>query len=122
MRFIQQKRKMNKKQEREKRGANRKQEIQQLSKAKAKDYQRKAGERQKKISKDINKKDTSNESFDWQSSFSAVNKRFAELKQEDQEAMLFTWMEMNEDNQKQMLYILSEDHGIDTLQKFIADM
>ena len=122
MRFIQQKRKMNKKQEREKRGANRKQEIQQLSKAKAKDYQRKAGERQKKISKDINKKDTSNESFDWQSTFTAVNKRFAELKQEDQEAMLFTWMEMNEDNQKQFLYVLIEDHGVDTLQKFIADM
>jgi hypothetical protein len=121
MRFIQQKRKMNKKQEREKRGANRKQEIQQLSKAKAKDYQKKAGERQKKIGKDINKKDA-NESFDWQSSFSAVNKRFSELKQADQEAMLFTWMEMNEENQKQMLYILSEDHGIDTLQKFIADM
>ena len=57
MRFIQQKRKMNKKQEREKRAANRKQEIQQLSKAKAKDYQKKAGDRQKKISKDINKSD-----------------------------------------------------------------
>ena len=120
MRFIQQKRKMNKKQEREKRASNRKQEIQQLSKAKAKDYQRKAGDRQKKISKDINKKDK-NEGFDWQASFTAVNKRFAELKQEDQEAMLCTWMSLSEDNQKQFLYVLIEDHGVDTLQKFIED-
>ena len=120
MRFIQQKRKMNKKQEREKRAANRKQEIQQLSKAKAKDYQKKAGDRQKKISKDINKSDK-NEGFDWQSAFTAVNKRFAELKQEDQEAMLFTWMQLSEDNQKQFLYVLIEDHGVDTLQKFIKN-
>ena len=120
MRFIQQKRKMNKKQEREKRAANRKQEIQQLSKAKAKDYQKKAGDRQKKIAKDVNKSDKK-ESFDWQSSFTAVNKRFAELKQEDQEAMLFTWMQLSEDNQKQFLYVLIEDHGVDTLQKFIKN-
>ena len=120
MRFIQQKRKMNKKQEREKRASNRKQEIQQLSKAKAKDYQKKAGDRQKKIGKDINKKDA-NENFDWQSTFTAVNKRFAELKQEDQEAMLCTWMQLSEDNQKQFLYVLIEDHGVDTLQKFIED-
>tara|TARA_B100000575_G_C23137712_1_gene661326 strand:+ start:3660 stop:4298 length:639 start_codon:yes stop_codon:yes gene_type:complete len=121
MRFIQQKRKMNKKQEREKRAANRKQEIQQLSKAKAKDYQRKAGDRQKKISKDINKKDK-NESFDWQSTFSQINDRFKELKQEEQEAMLFTWMELSEENQKQMLYILGEENGIEILNKFIGDV
>ena len=121
MRFIQQKRKMNKKQEREKRAANRKQEIQQLSKAKAKDYQRKAGDRQKKISKDINKTDKQNEGFDWQASFTAVNKRFAELKQEEQEDMLCTWMSLSEDNQKQFLYVLIEDHGVDTLQKFIKN-
>ena len=120
MRFIQQKRKMNKKQEREKRAANRKQEIQQLSKAKAKDYQKKAGDRQKKVAKDVNKSDKK-ESFDWQSSFTEVNKRFAELKQEDQEAMLFTWMQLSEDNQKQFLYVLIEDHGVDTLQKFIKN-
>ena len=121
MRFIQQKRKMNKKQEREKRAANRKQEIQQLSKAKAKDYQRKAGDRQKKISKDINKSDK-NESFDWQSSFSEINDRFKELKQEEQEAMLFTWMQLSEENQKQMLYILGEENGIEILSKFIGDV
>ena len=54
MRMIQQKRKLQKRQEREKRAANRKQEIAALSKAKAKDYQKKAGERQKSIAKDIN--------------------------------------------------------------------
>ena len=120
MRFIQQKRKMNKKQEREKRAANRKQEIQQLSKAKAKDYQRKAGDRQKKIAKDINKSDKK-ESFDWQSTFTAVNHRFAELRQEEQEDMLCTWLQLSEDNQKQFLYDLMEDHGVDTLKKFIKE-
>ena len=120
MRFIQQKRKMNKKQEREKRAANRKQEIQQLSKAKAKDYQKKAGDRQKKVAKDVNKSDKK-ESFDWQSAFTEVNKRFAELKQEEQEDMLCTWMQLSEDNQKQFLYVLMEDHGVDTLKKFIKE-
>ena len=120
MRFIQQKRKMNKKQEREKRAANRKQEIQQLSKAKAKDYQKKAGDRQKKIAKDINKSDKK-ESFDWQSTFTAVNHRFAELRQEEQEDMLCTWLQLSEDNQKQFLYVLMEDHGVDTLKKFIKE-
>lgn len=119
MRFIQQKRKMQKRQEREKRASNRKQEIQQLSKAKAKDYQKKAGDRQKKIAKDINKKDTKNESFDWQSSFSQVNARFDELKQEEQEKMLFTWMELSETNQETLLNVLSQDDGIEKIQKFI---
>jgi hypothetical protein len=119
MRFIQQKRKMQKRQEREKRASNRKQEIQQLSKAKAKDYQKKAGDRQKKIAKDINKKDTKNESFDWQSSFSQVNARFDELKQEEQEKMLFTWMELSETNQEKLIGILGQEDGIELVKKFI---
>ena len=48
--FIAQKRKVLKKQEREKRASNRKQEIQTISRAKASDYQKKAKERQKKLS------------------------------------------------------------------------
>ena len=48
--FIAQKRKVLKKQEREKRAANRKQEIQTISRAKASDYQSKAEDRQKKLS------------------------------------------------------------------------
>ena len=48
--FISQKRKVQKKQEREKRAANRKNEIQMISRAKASDYQKKAKDRQKKLS------------------------------------------------------------------------
>ena len=48
--FIAQKRKVAKKQEREKRAQNRKQEIQPISRAKASDYQKKAKDRQKKLS------------------------------------------------------------------------
>ena len=48
--FISQKRKVQKKQEREKRAANRKQEIQMISRAKASDYQKKAKDIQKKLS------------------------------------------------------------------------
>ena len=48
--FIAQKRKVLKKQEREKRAQNRKQEIQTISRAKASDYQSKAKDRQKKLS------------------------------------------------------------------------
>ena len=47
--FISQKRKVLKKQEREKRAQNRKQEIQTISRAKASDYQKKAKDRQKKL-------------------------------------------------------------------------
>ena len=48
--FISQKRKVQKKQEREKRATNRKQEIQMISRAKSSDYQKKAKDRQKKLS------------------------------------------------------------------------
>ena len=48
--FIAQKRKVAKKQEREKRAQNHKQEIQTISRAKASDYQKKAKDRQKKLS------------------------------------------------------------------------
>ena len=47
--FITQKRKVAKKQEREKRAANRKKEIELISRAKASDYQKKAKDRQKKL-------------------------------------------------------------------------
>ena len=47
--FISQKRKVAKKQEREKRASNRKKEIELISRAKASDYQKKAKDRQKKL-------------------------------------------------------------------------
>ena len=53
--FISQKRKVQKKQEREKRAQNRKQEIQMISRAKSSDYQKKAKDRQKKLSTQLKK-------------------------------------------------------------------
>ena len=53
--FISQKRKVQKKQEREKRAQNRKQEIQTISRAKSSDYQKKAKERQKKLATSLKK-------------------------------------------------------------------
>ena len=53
--FISQKRKVQKKQEREKRAANRKNEIQMISRAKASDYQKKGKDRQKKLSQQLKK-------------------------------------------------------------------
>lgn len=112
MRMIQTKRKLQKKQEREKRAANRKQEIAALSKAKAKDYQKKAGERQKQISKDINtaaKSKDKKESFDWQGVFAQLNEQFATLSQEQQEKFLKTWLQMSEENQDKFANMISEN-------------
>ena len=53
--FLQQRRKVQKKQERDKRASNRKQEIQTIARAKSADYQRKAKDRQKKIAQNLNK-------------------------------------------------------------------
>ena len=111
MRMIQQKRKLQKKQEREKRAANRKQEIQALSKAKAKDYAKKAGDRQKKVAKDVSKVEKSNkkESFDWQGTFNQLNEQFATLSQEQQEKFLKTWLQMSEENQNKFTSLISEN-------------
>ena len=112
MRMIQQKRKLQKKQEREKRAANRKQEIQALSKAKAKDYAKKAGERQKQVAKDVSKASadkSKKESFDWQGVFAELNEQFATLSQEQQEKFLKTWLQMSEDNQDKFANMISEN-------------
>ena len=53
--FLSQRRKVQKKQEREKRASNRKQEIQTIARAKSSDYQKKAKDRQKKLSQSMNK-------------------------------------------------------------------
>ena len=53
--FLAQRRKVQKKQERDKRAANRKQEIQTIARAKSADYQRKAKDRQKKIAQNMSK-------------------------------------------------------------------
>ena len=125
MRFIQQKRKVAKKQEREKRAQLRKQEIQALTKAKAKDYQKKAGERQKKIAQDINRsaeKSTKKEEFDWVSSFSALNETFATLTDEQKERFLYLWLEHSEDNQDKLIDIISEEGGVEVINSFIETL
>ena len=57
--FISQKRKVAKKQEREKRATNRKKEIELISRAKASDYQKKAKDRQKELAKTIKERSKS---------------------------------------------------------------
>ena len=53
--FLAQRRKVQKKQERDKRASNRKNEIQTIARAKSADYQRKAKDRQKKVAQSLNK-------------------------------------------------------------------
>ena len=122
MRMIQQKRKLQKKQEREKRAANRKQEIQALSKAKAKDYAKKAGDRQKKVAKDVSKVEKTNkrESFDWQGTFNQLNEQFATLSQEQQEKFLKTWLQMSEENQNKFTSLISEN--FEKANKFVETL
>ena len=62
--FLAQRRKVQKKQERDKRAANRKQEIQTIARAKSADYQRKAKDRQKKIAQNLNKDTGKAEAYD----------------------------------------------------------
>lgn len=121
MRMIQQKRKLQKKQEREKRAANRKQEIASLSKAKAKDYQKKAGDRQKNIARDINKvssKKTETNSYDWQGAFSTLNEDFSTLSIEEQTKALKIWLELSEENSDKFLELVFED--IEKLKMFLG--
>lgn len=121
MRMIQQKRKLQKKQEREKRASGRKQEIAALSKAKAKDYQKKAGDRQKNIARDINKvssKKTENISYDWQGAFSTLNEDFSTLSIEEQTKSLKIWLELSEENSDKFLELVFED--IEKLKMFLG--
>ena len=123
MRMIQTKRKLAKKQEREKRATNRKSEIASMSKAKAKDYQKKAGERQKNIAKDVSKASSDNkknESFDWQSEFTQLNEQFATLSQEQQEKFLRTWLEMSEETQDKFGEMIEEN--FDRANQFVENL
>lgn len=129
MRFIQQKRKLAKKQEREKRAQLRKQEIQTLSKAKAKDYQNKASERQKKIAKDINKASsdskTMKDSFEfdiYRASFAELNEEFGYLPEEIQNKIVEVWIELSESNQDKMAHIICEENGLEVIAKFIETL
>ena len=124
MRMIQQKRKLQKRQEREKRAANRKQEIAALSKAKAKDYQKKAGESQKSIAKDINKASSDrkmqNSSYDWQGAFNTLNEDFSTLSLKEQRKALNVWLSLSEENSDKFLEMIFED--IENLKRFLETM
>ncbi len=123
MRMIQTKRKLAKKQEREKRATNRKSEIAAMSKAKAKDYQKKAGERQKNIAKDVSKVSSDNkknESFDWQAAFTELNEQFASLTQEQQEKFLRTWLQMSEETQDKFGEMIEEN--FDRANQFVENL
>lgn len=123
MRMIQNKRKLAKKQEREKRAQNRKQEIQALSKAKAKDYAKKASDRQKKVASDVAKaseRKVEKNSFDWQGAFTALNEQFASLSEEQQEKFLFAWMELSEENQDKFTDMISEN--FDKASEFVENL
>jgi hypothetical protein len=123
MRMIQTKRKLAKKQEREKRATNRKSEIAAMSKAKAKDYQKKAGERQKNIAKDVSKASSDNkknESFDWQAAFTELNEQFASLTQEQQEKFLRTWLQMSEETQDKFGEMIEEN--FDRANQFVENL
>ena len=123
MRMIQNKRKLAKKQEREKRAQNRKQEIAALSKAKAKDYAKKASDRQKKVASDVAKaseRKVEKNSFDWQGAFTALNEQFASLSEEQQEKFLFAWMELSEENQDKFTDMISEN--FDRASEFVENL
>lgn len=123
MRMIQNKRKLQKKQEREKRAQNRKQEIAALSKAKAKDYAKKASDRQKKVASDVAKaseRKVEKNSFDWQGAFTALNEQFASLSEEQQEKFLFAWMELSEENQDKFTDMISEN--FDRASEFVENL
>lgn len=123
MRMIQNKRKLNKKQEREKRARDRKQEITAISKAKAKDYARKASDRQKKVAADVAKaseRKVEKNSFDWQGAFTALNEQFASLSEEQQEKFLFAWMELSEENQDKFTDMISEN--FDRASEFVENL
>ena len=124
--FIAQKRKVQKKQEREKRAANRKQEIQTISRAKASDYQKKAKERQKGLAKQLQSK---KESFDGlvyleslceqieSENTNPVHYFFNDesemtLTQEQACVIVDKWNQLSEDNQEKMVDMLPDSKEV----------
>jgi hypothetical protein len=94
-----------------------------MSKAKAKDYQKKAGERQKNIAKDVSKVSSDNkknESFDWQAAFTELNEQFASLTQEQQEKFLRTWLQMSEETQDKFGEMIEEN--FDRANQFVENL
>ena len=124
--FISQKRKVAKKQEREKRAANRKKEIELISRAKASDYQKKAKDRQKGLAKQLQSK---KESFDGLVYLESLCEQIEsentnpvhyffndeselELTQEQAYAIVDKWNQLSEDNQEKMVDMLPDSKEV----------
>ena len=103
--FISQKRKVQKKQEREKRAANRKQEIQMISRAKASDYQKKAKDRQKKLSTQLA---TKNEQWD---GIVYMESLFEQLENENENPVYYFF---NDDSELEV----TNEQAYDIVEKF----
>ena len=124
--FITQKRKAAKKQEREKRAANRKKEIELISRAKASDYQKKAKDRQKKLSTQLAAK---KEEFDGTIYLQSLCEQIEsentnpvyyffnddselELTQEQATAIIDKWNQLSEENQEKMVDMLPDSKEV----------
>ena len=124
--FISQKRKVAKKQEREKRATNRKKEIELISRAKASDYQKKAKDRQKGLAKQLQNK---KEEFDGTVYLESLCEQIEsentnpvhyffnddselELTQEQAYAILDKWNQLSEDNQEKMVDMLPDSREV----------
>jgi len=124
--FISQKRKVAKKQEREKRATNRKKEIELISRAKASDYQKKAKDRQKGLAKQLQSK---KEEFDGTVYLESLCEQIEsentnpthyffndeselELTQEQAYVILDKWNQLSEDNQEKMVDMLPDSKEV----------
>ena len=124
--FIAQKRKVAKKQEREKRATNRKKEIELISRAKASDYQKKAKDRQKGLAKQLQNK---KEEFDGTVYLESLCEQIEsentnpvhyffnddselELTQEQAYAIVDKWNQLSEDNQEKMVDMLPDSKEV----------
>ena len=124
--FISQKRKVAKKQEREKRATNRKKEIELISRAKASDYQKKAKDRQKGLAKQLQSK---KEEFDGTVYLESLCEQIEsentnpthyffndeselELTQEQAYVILNKWNQLSEDNQEKMVEMLPDSKEV----------
>ena len=124
--FISQKRKVAKKQEREKRAANRKKEIELISRARASDYQKKAKDRQKGLAKQLQSK---KESFDGLVYLESLCEQIEsentnpvhyffndeselELTQEQAYGIVDKWNQLSEDNQEKMVDMLPDSKEV----------
>ena len=124
--FISQKRKVAKKQEREKRATNRKKEIELISRAKASDYQKKAKDRQKGLAKQLqNKKEEFDGTIYLESLCEQIESENTNpvhyffndeselaLTQEQAYGIVDKWNQLNEDNQEKMVDMLPDSKEV----------